>query len=156
MDSFLAIWRYGNGYQALTPNWIWECALPYTNLVHPRKITFVIDERGNSGKTWLSGVIRRRYEEKVFLCLPGRKADMVYALNTLGYSPHVCIIDAPRSKQGEYLQYDFLEELKNGRVFNTKYESRMIEFPIPHVVVMMNEEPDMTKLSSDRYNLIYP
>ena len=84
------------------------------------------------------------------------EADMVYALNTLGYSPHVCIIDAPRSKQGEYLQYDFLEELKNGRVFNTKYESRMIEFPIPHVVVMMNEEPDMTKLSSDRYNLIYP
>lgn len=79
---------------------------------------------------------------------------MVYALNTLGYKPTIVIVDAPRSKQGEYLQYDFLEEVKNGRIFNTKYESCMIEFPSPHVVVMMNEHPDMTKLSEDRYNLI--
>lgn len=122
--------------------------------VSPREVTFVIDEKGNGGKTWFSSYVRKLLPEKVFLCLPGKKSDMVYALNTLGFKPTVCIIDAPRSKQGEFLQYDFLEELKNGRVFNTKYESCMIEFKPPHVIVMMNEMPDMTKLSEDRYKLI--
>lgn len=119
--------------------------------IDPRKIIFVVDKEGNGGKTWFSSYVRKLHEEKVFICLPGRKNDMVYALNTLGYHPTIVIVDAPRSKQGEFLQYDFLEEVKNGRIFNTKYESRMIEFPIPHVVVMMNEDPDMEKLSSDRY-----
>lgn len=78
---------------------------------------------------------------------------MVFALASAGFAPRVVIVDAPRSKQGDFIQYDFLEELKNGRIFNTKYESRMLEFPTPHVVVMMNEDPDMTKLSEDRYRI---
>lgn len=122
--------------------------------VHPREIIFVVDEKGNGGKSWFSAYVRQQHAEETFLCLPGRKADMVYALNTLGFKPKICIIDAPRSKQGEYLQYDFLEELKNGRIFNTKYESCMIEMEPPHVVVMMNEDPDMEKLSIDRYVII--
>ena len=65
----------------------------------------------------------------------------------------VVFVDAPRSKQGEYLQCDFIEELKNGYVFSTKYESRFKRFHPPHVVIMMNEMPDMTKLSEDRYNI---
>jgi len=63
-------------------------------------------------------------------------------------------MDAPRSKQGEYIQYDFLEEVKNGRVFCPKYESRMKRLGKCHVVVMMNEHPDLTKLSDDRYSIV--
>lgn len=66
----------------------------------------------------------------------------------------VLFIDAPRSKQGEYIQYDFLEDVKNGRIFSGKYESRMKRLGPCHVVVMMNELPDMLKLSEDRYNII--
>lgn len=116
-----------------------------------REIIFVVDTEGGEGKSWFANYYAQLHEEDTFLCLPGKKADMVYALASCGFNPRVVLVDCPRSKQGDFIQYDFLEELKNGRIFNTKYESRMVTFPVPHVVVMMNEEPDMEKLSSDRY-----
>jgi len=119
-----------------------------------REILFVVDEKGGQGKSYFSADFRRRNEETTFLSLPGKKADMVYALSTCGFTPGIILVDAPRSKQGDFIQYDFLEELKNGAIFNTKYESRLIEMAVPHVCVFMNEQPDMTKLSADRYSII--
>lgn len=117
-----------------------------------RQIIFVVDVQGNTGKTWFSMYMVG--QTKQCQCLnPGKFADMAFALNN---NNEIVIIDAPRSKQGEYLQYDFLEAVKNGYVFSPKYESRYKQFKSPHVVVMMNEEPDMAKLSADRYNIIYP
>jgi hypothetical protein len=65
----------------------------------------------------------------------------------------VVFLDCPRSKQGDFIQYDFLEELKNGYMFSPKYHSCVKTMPSPHVVVMMNEQPDMSKLSVDRYDI---
>jgi hypothetical protein len=36
-----------------------------------------------------------------------------------------------------------------------KYESCMKEYPNMHVVVLMNEDPDMNALSSDRYSFMH-
>lgn len=118
-----------------------------------RTIIFCVDVAGNAGKTWFT-----RYYETVYgrsMCIPpGKKADMIFAfMSMLKADTKVIFVDAPRSKQGEFIQYDFLEELKNGRVLNTKYESRVIDFQQCHVVVMMNEEPDQNKLSADRYDI---
>jgi hypothetical protein len=119
-----------------------------------RDIIFVVDETGNAGKSWLVSYHGKVYGTSLRL-LPGKKSDMVYSfLNSIKANTRVVFIDAPRSKQGEYIQYDFLEELKNGVVFSTKYESRCFSFKVPHVVVMMNELPDERKLSSDRYVII--
>lgn len=120
-----------------------------------RTIVFCVDVVGNAGKTWFT-----RYYESVYgrsICIPpGKKADMVFAfMSLLKSDTKVIFVDAPRSKQGEFIQYDFLEELKNGRVLNTKYESRVIEFQLCHVVVMMNEIPNLTALSKDRYQINY-
>ena len=41
--------------------------------------------------------------------------------------------------------------MKNGYVFCSKYESRVKQLSPCHVVVFMNEDPDMNKLSKDRY-----
>lgn len=122
--------------------------------VDSRVIFFVVDTDGNAGKTWFTGYYNKVYGRAISL-IPGKKADMVYAFMSLVKpDTKVVFLDAPRSKQGEYIQYDFLEELKNGRLFNTKYESRLFEFEPPHVVVMMNEEPDEAKLSKDRVKVI--
>lgn len=117
-----------------------------------RKIIFVVDVVGNTGKSWFC----RYYESlhaNVQVILPGKKADMALVLVS---TSRVLFMDAPRSKQGEYIQYDFLEDVKNGYVFSSKYESRNKRMAAKaHVVVMMNEEPDMTKLSADRYEIIH-
>jgi hypothetical protein len=64
---------------------------------------------------------------------------MAYALRPF---LKVLFLDAPRSRQGEYIQYDFLEDVKNGYMISTKYESKAKMYAPIHVVVNMNEEPD--------------
>lgn len=127
----------------------WQSAL-YDSLKlspDPRTIFFIVDPVGNAGKSWFGHYYTFMHENSQVL-LPGKKADMAYALDPL---IRVLFVDAPRSKQGEYLQYDFLEDVKNGFVFCSKYESRVKQMSPCHVVVFMNEEPDMNKLSKDRY-----
>lgn len=114
-----------------------------------RTIVFIVDKQGNQGKSWFAHYYASIHDNAQVMS-PGKKADMAYALVP---TIRVLFIDAPRSKQGEYLQYDFLEDVKNGYVFSPKYESRVKHLSKVHVVVMMNEHPDMTKLSQDRYDI---
>lgn len=115
-----------------------------------RTIVFCVDLTGNSGKSWFCHFYAKKHE-RVQVMQPGKKADMAFALDPL---IRVLFVDAPRSKQGEFIQYDFLEDVKNGYVFSPKYESRVKQLNKCHVVVMMNEYPDMTKLSQDRFHII--
>lgn len=117
--------------------------------VDSRKIIFIVDLDGNAGKSWFCEYVNE-LKSNVQILSPGKKADMAYEFFT---ATKILFMDCARSKQSEYIQYDFLEEVKNGRLFSPKYESRMKVFKPPHVVVMMNERPDMTKLSMDRYDV---
>ncbi|MGL5936514.1 MAG: hypothetical protein ACRCZI_12950 [Cetobacterium sp.] len=129
----------------------WQQTLNHLLLLppDPRHIIFIVDRTGNQGKSWFA----RYYcdlHENAQIIVPGKKADMSYVVDE---SCRVFFLDCPRSKQGEFIQYDFLEELKNGFIFSPKYESRIKKLNPPHVVVLMNEFPDMSKLSGDRYSI---
>lgn len=116
-----------------------------------RTIIFVVDEVGNSGKSWFADWYQQKTGDTCQVLTPGKRSDMAYMLPM---SLRVLFLDAPRAKQSEFIQYDFLEDLKNGRVFSPKYESVMKTYAPMHIVVCMNEEPDRTKLSADRYRVI--
>lgn len=117
-----------------------------------RTVIFVVDFLGNRGKTWFTKWCRKHLKKRFQCLVPSGTKDMAYALDE---TSEVVFMDCPRSKQGVFIQYDFLEHIKNGRVFSSKYESRVKFMPKCHVVVFMNEEPDMEKLSADRYDVIY-
>ena len=119
--------------------------------IDPRAIYFVVDEEGNSGKSWLASYFECSHDKPVQVMKPGKIADMSYEYVE---ETRLFILDCPRAKQGDFIQYDFLESLKDGRLFSPKYESRTKIFAPPHVFVFMNESPDMEKLSADRYVLI--
>jgi hypothetical protein len=114
-----------------------------------RTIVFVVDPVGNKGKSWFAHYYAMIHD-RVQVMEPAKKADMSYALDS---TIRVLFIDAPRSRT-EYVLYDFLEAVKNGFVFSPKYESRTKTLNKCHVVCLMNEYPDMTKLSADRYHII--
>lgn len=114
-----------------------------------RKIIFLVDRKGNQGKSWFARYYHHLHEDSSQIILPGKKLDMAYTVRHV----RVFFLDCPRSKQGDFIQYDFLEELKNGAVFSGKYESKMKWLDTPHIVVLMNESPDMSKLSLDRYDI---
>lgn len=116
-----------------------------------RDVIFVVDKEGGKGKTYFCQVLFRK--KKALILGSGKVADMAHVLSLVIPVPDIVVIDVCRSKM-DTLQYSFLEEVKNGYVFSPKYESCMIRFRVPHLVVMCNEEPDMAKLSADRYNII--
>lgn len=132
--------------------WQQELYATLTKAPNDREIIFVVDKKGNGGKSWFVQYFKWRHDETTQILRPTKKTDMAYTVETHN---KVFIFDAPRSKQNEYLQYDMLEELKDGLVFSGKYFPVLKRWDHPvHVVVMMNEDPDMTKLSADRYKII--
>jgi len=116
-----------------------------------RKIIFVIDPAGNTGKSWFVDYYAGTHPE-VQILSHGRREDLAFAIDE---RKSVFFFDLPRSA-GEFLPFTVLEQLKDRRIFSNKYESRVKKLAkIPHVVVFMNEYPDMTKLSADRYEIVY-
>jgi len=116
-----------------------------------RTIAFVVDYKGNEGKTWFTKHISNIYGTKVQVMKPGKKADMAYELRN---DIKIYFLDCTRV-QTERIPYDFLEELKDGSVFSGKYESVTKHMADNlHVVVLMNSDPDMRAMSQDRYHII--
>lgn len=114
----------------------------------PRIVYFVIDEEGNKGKTFICDYLECHFNAQVMKC--GKRDDMAFQLDE--FDPKVICIDVSRSA-AQFLNYQFLEDIKDGRVFSPKYESTTKRFNTPHLLVFMNEYPDMTKLSVDRYEI---
>lgn len=116
--------------------------------VDDRSILFYIDEEGNSGKSWFCRYMLDNYNERTQMLGVGRVTDLAYMIDP---EKDIFLIDCERSAS-VFLQYRVLEQLKNRCVTSTKYNAQMkVVRKIPHVVVFMNEEPDMTALTGDRY-----
>lgn len=119
-----------------------------------RKITWICDKAGNSGKTSLAKHICMHNKNAIYVS--GKASDIKFAVCKMiedGKIPEIMIFDYPRSAMG-YISYPALEELKNGIFFSGKYESGMVMFNSPHVICFANEEPEYEQLSEDRWNVI--
>lgn len=138
------------------PMYQWQLALNdyiQNRPVSDREVIFVVDTVGNTGKTWFAKYLYAQSHnggKKVQYMTPGKINDMSHNLEE---DLEAIVIDCPRSRL-EMFQYDFIEYIKNELVFSPKYESKMKVIPKCHVVVFMNEEPDRTKLSKDRYTIM--
>jgi len=116
-----------------------------------REIIFVVDTVGNSGKSWFCDYYSRVCYDDAQILEMGKKADVALTINP---DMRVYFFDLTR-EHVEHMNYSVLESLKNARLFSPKYESHMVFLSrVPHVVVMMNQDPDMSKLSYDRYKII--
>lgn len=108
-----------------------------------RQILWIYDPVGNSGKTWLSkylvscGAIR--YTN-------AKTRDIAFSYN--GEDP--VIFDFSRSLNDK-LNYDIIEQLKNGLIFSSKYESKSKMFRPPKILILSNALPITSKLSEDRW-----
>lgn len=112
-----------------------------------RKIIFVVDPDGNSGKSWLTRYWLTKRDSVQILSV-GKRDDLCFSIDV---ECSLFVFDIPRG-QLEFLQYNVLEKLKDRVVFSPKYVSRTkILKEIPHVIVFTNEQPDLTKMTEDRY-----
>lgn len=120
-----------------------------------RKVYWFYDLNGNTGKTSLAKSLCIRYPNKV-LYMGGKAADCKYGITSFlesGNDLKMVIFDYVRTSEG-FVSYEAIESIKNGIFFNTKYESKMIVFDCPHVVIFSNFRPETEKLSADRWEII--
>jgi len=128
----------------------WQAELE-TELNKPpcdRKVRFIIGRKGCNGKSWFAKYYCSKHED-AYLLRPGKLADMAYILP---YPLRVLFIDCPRTTL-EFLVpvYRLIEEIKDGYVQSSKYESCVKLYGPVHVVVLLNQAPDQYALSPDRY-----
>lgn len=111
-----------------------------------RHIIWVTDTVGGKGKSRLAHHLIHMHGACV---LSGKLADMIYAWkNSLS---KIAIFDVTRSaaEHSDHL-YTMAEQLKNGAMCNSKYESNMFTFKPPHVIFFANFSWDRSKWSNDR------
>lgn len=115
-----------------------------------RHILWVVDPAGGQGKSTLVQYLITNHPDE-YIQLGGKVADMAFAYD----SQPVVFFDVPRT-QLEHMDhlYHFAEQLKNGAIFSTKWDSRLKTFASPHVVFFANAPPAPGKWSDDRLILL--
>ncbi|WAK45808.1 replication associated protein [Miresoil virus 141] len=86
----------------------------------------------------------------------GKKGDIAYSLAKRlesGKEINIVICDLPRESCG-HLSYGCFEDIKNGLIFSSKYESDVLVFNSPHLIILANWEPDFEQMSEDRWNIV--
>lgn len=115
-----------------------------------RKVFFYVDYVGNKGKSWLCAYLISQFAERVQVLSVGKRDDLAHAIDE---TKDIFLFDCPRGSS-DFLQYSVLEKLKDRMIFSPKYSSTVkVMQKLPHVLVMMNEDPDRTKMSDDRYDV---
>lgn len=121
---------------------------------NPRKIHWIWEGVGNTGKSWMTKYLAAMYGACIMTV--GKKVDMshLYSKNP----SRIVVFDlsrttAPGEGREHFLDgaYSLAEDLKNGLVTSYKYDSSNILKEGCHVIFFANFLPDMTKWSEDRY-----
>lgn len=132
-------------------DWQIELAAALEEEPDDRVVRFMVDADGGKGKTWFQQWYFTKYPDKVQILSVGKRDDLAFAIDE---TKSVFFFNVPRGGM-EYFQYTICEQLKDRMVFSPKYQSRLkILGAKCHVCVFCNEDPDYTKMSMDRFEVL--
>lgn len=146
------------------PKYKWQKSLmdefsePCKSSYEDRRVTWIIDPRGASGKTNLARKMTSAFPNQwVYGGDMGTLKDaatIVKGWIASGWTGHGVFINLSRSaKKHESRVYNYIEAVKDGIMCATKYTGGSFIFPIPHVIVCANFEPKYECLSLDRWDI---
>lgn len=120
-----------------------------------RTIYWYWDKTGGGGKTSLAKHLCIKMPDRI-LYLQGKANDLKYGVACfVEKNPNklkCCIFDFSRSIEN-FVSYEGIECIKNGIFYNNKYESKMILYDNPHIIIFANFKPEKKKLSQDRWKI---
>lgn len=131
-------------------NWQIEIRTLLSTKPDPRKIYVYIDHQGGGGKSTFA---KHLVLTMGAISVSGKSADVKCAIAEMikmKKEIKTVIWDLPRCV-GDMVNYQSIEEVKNGMFFSGKYESGMVLYNIPHIIIFTNHEPEYEKLSTDRW-----
>lgn len=127
-------------------------AVGMLNEQNDRTVQVIIDFEGNHGKSWLGKYMQvNRYLQ--YVPPMGEAMDLMafaMAKPCRGY-----LFDMPRSESIKQKKgmWSAIEQIKNGYLYDKRYQYRDMWIDPPKILVFANEEPPMDALSKDRWKL---
>lgn len=134
---------------------VWDSA----DVFDTRTINLIYDPLGGNGKSTIASVMdlhKRGIDlppmndaEKLIQSV----ADILMARRLR--QPNVVFIDLPRAMDKRRLGglYTAIEQIKKGKVYDTRYQYKEWWFDSPQIWVFSNIEPDLSMLSADRWKV---
>lgn len=119
-----------------------------------RSVHWYWEEVGKIGKSQF--VRYMVIKHKILFCNGGKRSDIINLVFNNNMDTCDCIMwDIPRCAEGS-VSYAAIEEIKNGLVCNTKYETGTKVFNPPHVICFANFPPrNIDHFSADRWVITY-
>ena len=115
-----------------------------------RKIVWVMDTKGGSGKTWFTKYMYHLDQEGTAWLQNGKTHDLIKAIVDQASCLKLVLFDLCRSNE-ERINWDVIERVKNGMIMSTKYEVETTIIDSPTVICFANFEPELKRLSLDRW-----
>ena len=117
-----------------------------------REVACIYDPDGNHGKTWLGRYCQvNRYAQ--YVPPMGDAQDLMafaMAKPARGYLFDMPRTESIKAKKG---MWSAVEQIKNGYLYDKRYQFRDAWIEPPAILVMANEEPPMEALSADRWRV---
>lgn len=141
------------------PNLLWQKDLveETKERAPKRKITWIYDPIGESGKTELAKYLYITDPNKWIITKDlGTSRDAATTIeNTIknGWNGFGIIIDLPRTAEHHDRIYTYIEEIKDGFITTQKYSGKTSVFDSPWVIVFSNWKPKYFNLSLDRWDV---
>ena len=120
-----------------------------------RDIIWITGKKGAEGKSWFQEYIEHYYGSKrVFRSSIDKKAESVFHALSKKTLPliDVFVFNIPRCFDTILAPYSVFEGINDGRAISTKYDSKVLNFNTPNIVIVFsNDIPYTNKMSKDRW-----
>lgn len=116
-----------------------------------RSIYWIVGSAGNQGKSKFAKYLA--YHHKVPFGAYGKANDLLNLVSKK-QGAQAYVFDLTRCKPEDFSMadlYSTIESIKNGMFVNLKYSTEEVLMMPPHVLIMSNQLPDVSKLSGDRW-----
>lgn len=130
------------------------------NDFEPRKINLVYDEKGCNGKSTIASLCELM-DKGIDVPPMNDMKEIIQLLcdecmATDNRSPTPIFIDMPRAmdKSRLYGIYSAIEQIKKGKLYDTRYNYKKWWIDSPQLWVFTNTLPDLSMLSMDRWNIL--
>ena len=140
-----------------TPLRKWQQELLEKLVPSERDIIWVVGKAGNEGKSWFQKYLESYFGMNRTFNAPINKQSggLLHTLSKRTYSLiDVFIFNIPRGFDIMDISYTFIEEIKDGNAFSSKYDSKCLTLKTPNIILIFANKPaNLCNMSKDRWRM---
>ena len=123
-----------------------------------REIIWVQGAKCNEGKSWFQEFIEAKFGWERVMCgldIKMKKESIYHLIRRRPYmTTDVFTFNIGKADTYEDVNYQVLEQLKDGRILAAKFSSKEIKICTPNIVIVFsNDKPKLAKLAMDRWKI---